>query len=99
MTLSVGEAVFLNRLRTNLEQDLGLLIEDATALSRGGFSAIVSQLPTEKIPLLPAVTSKVVTQTFYVAVALSALSIVGAGLMEWKSVRALEEPNRQEAEV
>lgn len=99
MTLSVGEAVFLNRLRTNLEQDLGLLIEDATTLSRGGFSAIVSRLPTEKIPLLPAVTSKVVTQTFYVAVALAALSIVGAVFMEWKSIRALEEPDRQEAEV
>ena len=99
MTLSVGEAVFLNRLRTNLEQDLGLHIEDAMVLSRGGLSEIVSQLPKEKMPLLAAVKSKVVTQTFYVAVSLAALSIVGALLMEWKSVRALEEPTGQEAEA
>lgn len=99
MTLSIGETVFLNRLRTSLEQELGLLIEDATMLSRGGFSAILSQLPVEKKPLLTAVTNKAVTQTFYVAVAIAAVSIVGALLMEWKSVRVLGEPDRQDLEA
>ncbi|KAK6086193.1 major facilitator superfamily transporter [Seiridium cupressi] len=87
VVLSVGESVFQNQLKQNIESYLGIVVQDAHSLMTEGTSALAATLSADQVPKLIAATSKSLTQTFYVALAMAALSIAGSLAMEWKSVK------------
>ncbi|OQE47447.1 hypothetical protein PENCOP_c001G01603 [Penicillium coprophilum] len=83
IALTIGQTVFHNRLVGNLRSsapsmDVSLVAEGATLL-RDRVSSELLQ------PVLEAY-SKAVTQTFYVGVAMCALSLLGSASMQWKRV-------------
>lgn len=94
--LSVAESVFQNRLQANIELYLQIPVLDPHALMQEGTDALAATLTPEQLPLLILAANKALTQTFYVAMIMGALSMVGSAFMEWKSVKA---PPEAEAEA
>ena len=86
--IGVAQNVFTNRLLKNLLENVPTL-DPALVLSTGATSlkgAVTDQDPS----LLPGVLSaynSAIVQTFYVSLAMAAMSIVGAAGIEWKSVK------------
>ena len=86
--IAVAQNVFTNRLLSNLLESVPTL-DPAIVLSTGATSlkqAITRQDPS----LLPGVLSaynSALVQTYYVSVAMAALSVFGAVGIEWKSVK------------
>ena len=86
--IAVAQNVFTNRLLSNLLENVPTL-DPALVLSTGATSlkkAITDQDPS----LLPGVLSaynSALVQTFYVSVAMAAMSVFGAIGIEWKSVK------------
>ncbi|KAH6651487.1 major facilitator superfamily domain-containing protein [Truncatella angustata] len=91
IVLSAGESVFQNQLKQNIEKYLGIVVEDAHSLMTEGTTALAATLTPEQKPLLILAASKSLTQTFYVALAMAGLSIIGSLAMEWKSVKKAAE--------
>ena len=85
--VSVSENIFTNRLRSNLMVDAPgvdpniVLQVGATDLKTS------SSVPAAEYPGVLVAYNHALTQTYYIAVALSALSIFGAAFMQWKSVK------------
>lgn len=86
--IAVAQNVFTNRLLSNLLENVPTL-DPAIVLSTGATS--LKQAITEQdASLLPGVLSaynSALVQTFYVSVAMAAMSIFGAIGIEWKSVK------------
>ena len=83
--VAVAQNVFDNALSMNIHSvapDFNI-----QGLLNGGATTIIADLPASIQPLFLAAYNKSVTETFYVAVALGALSIVGAMGTEWRSVK------------
>ncbi|KAJ5115390.1 MFS transporter [Penicillium alfredii] len=83
--LSVGQSVFQNRLIANLQSispdiDAPLVVHSGAMGFRQHFSAA-------QLPLALHAYNQALVQTFFVAVATSALSIVGPIFMEWLSLK------------
>jgi hypothetical protein len=77
--LAAGETIFQSRLLENLASYLGLHNTNTHELLGNGPALLQVLVPTEKLPLLiQAVISASFTQTFYLALALAALSILAA---------------------
>ena len=83
--VAVAQNVFDNVLRTNIHA----VIPDfnVQGLLNGGATTIIVGLPASIQPQFLAAYNKSITETFYVAVALGALSMVGALGTEWRSVK------------
>ncbi|KAM5362455.1 hypothetical protein ACJZ2D_012537 [Fusarium nematophilum] len=83
--VSVAQNVFTQRLVKELS---GLDGIQPHSILASGATELRNSIPIEDLgPVLVGYNSAI-TDTLYVAVAMSALACVGAGLMEWKSVRA-----------
>ena len=88
LLISVGQNIFTNRLITNLASNVpgvpsSLVLETgATSLNK----AVFELDPGSVAPVLTAYNNAL-TQTYYVSLAMAALSIFGALGMEWKSVK------------
>ena len=78
--LAVSNSVFLSRLTSGLSQMDGV---SASTVTNTGATNLAQFGPVVKV-----IYNKALTQTWYVAVALSALSLCGAVLVEWRSVKA-----------
>lgn len=78
--LAVSNSVFLSQLTNGLSHVSGI---SASTVTNSGATNLAQFGPAVK-----AVYNKALTQTWYVAVALSALSLCGAVLVEWRSVKA-----------
>ncbi|OOQ89724.1 putative efflux pump antibiotic resistance protein [Penicillium brasilianum] len=83
--ISIAQNVFQNRLIQNLNNyapriDPGLIIQ-------GGAANLVDRIPSKLLPSVLFAYNIAITQTFYVSVGTAALSFLGAGLVEWKSMR------------
>ncbi|KAG8525408.1 uncharacterized protein KY384_009052 [Bacidia gigantensis] len=87
--ISVGQNVFTNRLITNLAASSSTVPPDLV-LNTGAtnLNKAVLQIDPGSYPAVRAAYNDALAQTFYVSVAMSALSIFGALGMEWKSVKA-----------
>lgn len=97
IVLSAGESVFQNQLKDNIESYLGIVVEDAHNLMTEGTAALAATLSAEQVPILIEAVSKSLTQTFYVALAMAGLSIIGSLAMEWKSVKKAAEAEAEAA--
>jgi len=83
--ISVAQNVFTNRLLANLQKvvpDLSPALVLAT-----GATSLKDAIPSQFLAGVQTAYNASIMSTFYVAVALSVLSVVGAVLMEWKSVK------------
>ncbi|KAI1483689.1 MFS transporter [Daldinia eschscholtzii] len=88
--LAVAQNVFQNQLIKNIvarapEVDSGSVI-------RGGATAIRDTVSAEQLPAVLQAYNDAITQTFYVAVAVAALSIIGPIFMDWLSLKQPEAP-------
>lgn len=86
VVLSVAQAVFNNRLAASLRAE-GLEGVDVEALLDAGATAIAGLVPEGEMGRVLDGYNSAITQTFYVALTVATLSVVGALAMEWRSVR------------
>lgn len=83
--ISVAQNIFTNRLLTNLQAAIPDL--DPAIVLATGATELKNVIGPQYLPKVLIAYNGAITQSFYVAVALSALSTVGAVLLEWKSVK------------
>lgn len=86
--ISVAQNIFTNRLVSNLLEKVPTL--DPSIVLRTGATSLKHAIDADHADLLPDVLfayNGALTQTFYVSLALAALSIFGAVGIEWKSVK------------
>ncbi|KAI1095680.1 MFS transporter [Rostrohypoxylon terebratum] len=91
--LAVAQNVFQNQLIKNLTANTPDL--DSSTIINGGVTAIRDLVPLDQLPAVLQAYNGAVTQTFYVAVAVSALSIIGTLFIDWIS---LKQPGKQTPE-
>ncbi|KAL8661820.1 MAG: hypothetical protein Q9202_005246 [Teloschistes flavicans] len=89
--ISVGQNIFNNRLISNLAVDVPS-VDPSVILQVGATNLKNTVDPAQLHDILHAYNDSL-TQTFYISVALAALSIFGAAAMEWKSVKGKKVEN------
>lgn len=82
---SVGESVFINGLVNRLHDIAPTL--DAAQLLNTGFTGLATIVPPNMLPRVQEAYNTSLTNTWFVSVALSSLSIIGALGMEYKRIR------------
>lgn len=83
--ISIAQNVFQNRLVANLRHVAPDV--NPAAIIQAGAANLADRLPKEILARVLYAYNIAVTQTFYVSVATAAFSFIGAGLVEWKSMR------------
>ena len=89
--ISVGQNIFQNQLISGLAKQIPELPAIQGLVTTTGATQLKDVI-TDKFPtFLPRVLTAydaAIAHTFYVSVAMSSLSILGAAVVEWKSVKA-----------
>jgi hypothetical protein len=85
LMVSVGQNVFTNQLSKNLLTNVPDL--DAGIVLRTGATQLKNQIPKQFLHGVLVAYNKALTETFYVALALSIVAGVGASVVQWKSVK------------
>ncbi|KAL8386727.1 hypothetical protein RB599_010860 [Gaeumannomyces hyphopodioides] len=100
LVLSVAETVFSSRLRTNISDIAGAAL-GRHRLIEGGAQGIIKAITESdgSLAQLMNAYNKAITQSFYVPVAMAALSVMGAVAIEWRNVKREEARRRREAEL
>ena len=83
--VSVGQNVFTNRLVSGLIQSAPGV--DPSIAVHVGATDLATVIPPQYLQGVRVAYNDALTQTWYVSVAMSALSILGAVFVEWKSVK------------
>lgn len=94
--LPISQSVFQNRLITDLGSRISAT--DAAAIVNAGATGFQDTLSPDILPLALEGYNEALTETFYVGVACSALSIVGTLFMEWLSIKDTEKKEDQKDE-
>jgi len=85
LMVSVGQNVFQNQLSKNIGAAVPSL--DAKTIIGYGATQIRDHVPKQYITQVILAYNDALTQTWYVAVALAAISGLGAAVIQWKSVK------------
>lgn len=85
LMVSVGQNVFQNQLLKNLQNAVPTL--DAKGIIANGATQFQNAIPKELLAKAVLAYNDALTQTWYVAVALAAISAFGAAVIQWKSVK------------
>ena len=83
--IAIAQNVFQNRLVASLSHNAPTV--NPQSVLNAGAANLARSLPASVVPRALYAYNVAVSQTFYVAVATAALSFIGAGLVEWKSMR------------
>lgn len=83
--ISVGQNIFTNQLLKHLSASVPEL-SSASILSMG-VTELMGSVPEEFLVGVLTAYNQALIETFYVAVAASAFSIVGSAVVEWKSMK------------
>lgn len=83
--IAIGSAIFTNRLTANLHDYAPGL--NVTSIENLGLSDIKDSIGPEKLGDVLLGFDKAVSQTWYLAVALTCMTIIGSATMEWRSVK------------
>ncbi|KAI0122761.1 MFS transporter [Daldinia grandis] len=86
--LAVAQNVFQNQLVKNIIARAPEV--DSDSIIRGGATALRDTVSPEQLPAVLEAYNDALMQTFYVAVAVSALSIIGPIFMDWLSLKQPE---------
>lgn len=84
--ISVAQNVFQNQLVSNIAA-LGVRGLDPNIVIQTGATQIQSLIPKKFLAVVLTAYNASLTHTYYVSVAMGALSIFGAACMEWNSVK------------
>ncbi|GAB7353775.1 hypothetical protein MBLNU459_g4162t2 [Dothideomycetes sp. NU459] len=85
LSLNIAQSIFSSRLTKNLATYAPTL--NATAVENLGFSDLKAHVPAKDLGVLLLSFDKAITQTFYLGVALTCLTMIGSLRMEWRSVK------------
>ena len=85
MFVSIAQTVFENRLVASIKAHAPKV--SPNALIKAGAAHLSQRVPKEVLPSVLHAYNIAVTQTFYVSVAAAILSFIGAGLVQWKSMK------------
>ncbi|KGO68310.1 Major facilitator superfamily domain, general substrate transporter [Penicillium italicum] len=88
MFISIAQAVFENRLVASITANAPDL--SPNALIKAGAANLSQRIPKDMLPSVLCAYNIAVIQTFYVSVAAALLSFIGAGLVQWKSMKRRE---------
>jgi hypothetical protein len=83
--ISVAENVFLNFFRDELSRQVPSI--DPNIILNAGATSLIGLVPAGDLAAVVQVYNYAITRIFFVAVGLCCFSIVGAAIMEWKSVK------------
>ena len=83
--LPVGQAVFQNQLSRNFRSNLPAV--DATSVLKSGATGFRDHLTPSQLPYALLAYNEAISQTFYVAIATTSLSIFGPIFMDWLSLK------------
>lgn len=89
--ISVAQNVFQNRLVTSIF-DYAPHVTPGDVIEAGAAN-LSAKIPPNMLPGVLFAYNTAVTQTFYVSVAAALLSFIGAGVVEWKSMRKPSQVN------
>ncbi|KAJ5144254.1 uncharacterized protein N7515_003041 [Penicillium bovifimosum] len=87
MFISIAQTVFENGLVASIAINAPMVNPDA--LIKAGATNLSHRVPEDMLSSVLLAYNVAVTQTFYVSVVAAILSFVGAGLVQWKSMRKL----------
>ena len=90
--VSVGQNVFTNRLAANIHSNVPSF-NSSSALADTGALGVESLINGTSANLVVSAYNRTLTQTWYIAVALASLSIIGALGIDWKKI---EEPQESD---
>ena len=85
MFISIAQTVFENRLVASITANAPNL--SPNAIIKAGAANISQRVPTDMLPSVLYAYNIAIVQTFYVSVAAALLSFIGAGLVQWKSMK------------
>jgi hypothetical protein len=83
--VSVGQNVFTNRLLAGLMQEAKGF--DPSMILRLGATTLKMAVPPQFLPGVLVAYNRALTQTWYVSVAMSCLTLLGTAALEWKTVK------------
>lgn len=83
--ISVAQNVFTNKLIQNLVADVPGV--DPAFVLKTGATSLAADIPAQFLPKVLVAYNAALTQSFYVSLAMSVLSILGSAFMGWKSVK------------
>ena len=83
--VAVGQNLFTNHLAANLATDVPILNPDIVL--KTGATSLRDTVGSESLDGVLLAYNDALVTTYYVAVAMASLSIIGALGMEWKSVK------------
>ncbi|KAJ5501870.1 Major facilitator superfamily domain general substrate transporter, partial [Penicillium fimorum] len=85
MFISIAQTVFENRLVASIMANAPNI--SPSALINAGAANLSQRVPKDILPSVLRAYNTAVVQTFYVSVAGALLSFIGAGLVQWKSMK------------
>ncbi|KAJ5108193.1 hypothetical protein N7456_004868 [Penicillium angulare] len=83
--ISIAQNVFQNRLVASVSKYAPMIRPQAVV--EAGASHLSHRFSPEALPAVLYAYNRAVTQTFYVSVAAATLSFIGAGLVQWRSMK------------
>ncbi|KAJ5604494.1 hypothetical protein N7510_009648 [Penicillium lagena] len=90
--LAVAQTLFSNMLSSNLSSVKGV---DSAHVANIGATNLRESVPASSLQAVLKAYSSAITNTFYLGVAMSSLSIFAALAMEWKSVKQAKKPKAE----
>lgn len=87
--ISAAQTVFTNRLMGGIRTAAPYL--DPKIVISTGATSLKAAVAQDDLPAVLSVYNGALTHTFYIAIALASLSLVGALLTEWRSVKKKKE--------
>ena len=85
MFISIAQTVFENRLVASIMANAPNL--NSNAIIKAGAANLSHRVPKDMLPSVLYAYNVAIVQTFYVSVAAALLSFIGAGLVQWKSMK------------
>ncbi|KAJ5927883.1 hypothetical protein N7466_006839 [Penicillium verhagenii] len=83
--ISIAQTVFQNRLVASIAKYAPTV--NPAAIIEAGATHLSNKVPRKALPSVLYAYNIAVTQTFYVSLAAALLSFIGAGLVQWKSMK------------
>ena len=86
--VSVGQNIFNNRLISEIVKHAPGI--NPEIILHVGATSLKNQVPARLLAGVQTAYNKALTETWYIAVAMTCLSLIGAVFVEWKSVKGMK---------
>lgn len=96
--LAVGETIFNNLLASGLRGLSELSSSEAELISAAGASDFRSMVSSSVLPAVLAVYNRAITNTWYISLALSCVSLIPALSMEWRNIKSKKQGSKKNSD-